>query len=363
MTVSVPTHVMVLTHLTAGTQVRLQVSRGPAVLVFDDGSIDLEALWLSASHSAALLGVLGAARLIGRSTVSDHAVVSPHPPGGLLPEGALLQAVGRKGVETVYASSTIPVVFLEGVRTDYRANVQGNDQEVLTLGRSCQGLWQVVYVMGPARLHFSDGFVPSTALRDALKIDAAWPPANSPSLPDLPRISAITLDCNATSQTLASADARSWHAGQVLEISVFLSQSVLVTGAPKLQLRVSGRSRMAAYSGGSGSSTLRFTYRLSAHDAAQLQGCDVSVGQAVADGYPNVEAGPLWPCGALIVPLIAPLRPDGGVRSAIECDAQDGGIDIDLNELERGEGLDIDLDELEGHAGRPTLAQPLEAGT
>lgn len=361
-TVSANTNVMTLAHVSAGTQVRLNVSRAPAVLVFEDGALGLEALWLGASQSVALLGVLGATNLIGESTVADHAVVLPQPAMGLLPEGALLQVVGRKGVETLYVSEAMPAVFLDGARADYRAHLQGSHDEVLSIGRRCQGLWEVVYVMDPAQLHFCDGVIKASALHRALLSDAAWPPASGPKLPDVPRISAITLDCNAAPHAQAPIDSSTWHPGQMLEISVFLSQAVLVTGAPKLQLRVWGHSRMAIYSGGSGSSTLRFTYRLSAYDVAQLQGCDVSAGQALADSYSNIEAGPLWPCGALVVPLVAPvrLRSDGSIRSAADRSTWATELDIDLNELDGSHGLDIDLGGLEREVAQPFVMPPRE---
>ena len=354
---------MTLTHLTTGTQVKLHASRGPKVIVFHDGAIDFEALWQSASQSAALLNVLGAPHLAGKSAVSDHISLSPHQAATCqLPDGAMLQVVGRKGVETVYVPVGAPAVVLDGARIDYRANVHGPRNAVLTLGRNRPGGWQISHVVGLAKLLFSDGVVLSSAVQFALKSEASWPPADGPSLPSAPRISAISLDCSAPSQGLGSSEFSTWHAGQVLEISVSFCQSVLVTGAPNLQLQVSGQTRMAVYGGGSGTNTLRFIYWLTAYDAAQLYRCDVSARQLLVEGLPNFEVGPIWPCGALIVPLFSPirLRSDGATWSLIDCAAWTNELDIDLSELERGGELDLHAGDLECDFAHMGLTRSLQ---
>jgi hypothetical protein len=60
----------------------------------------------------------------------------------------------------------------------------------------------------------------------------------------------------------------SYGVGAVINLTLTFSEAVLVTGTPQLQLETGAIDRYATYSGGSGSSTLSFSYTVQAGDSA-----------------------------------------------------------------------------------------------
>lgn len=70
-----------------------------------------------------------------------------------------------------------------------------------------------------------------------------------------------------TNVTSSAADG-TYGLGQVLTVNVTFSQTVIVTGSPRLTLETGTVDRLASYSTGSGTNTLSFTYTVSGGDAS-----------------------------------------------------------------------------------------------
>src|SRR5690606_11389452 len=106
------------------------------------------------------------------------------------------------------------------------------------------------------------------------------------------------------------------RAGQVFEACVSLEGAVRVDGTPRLHLCVGGRHRVAQFSGGSGTDTLRFVYTVTEEDVIQGVGSETR-GQTLTDpDNLDVEVGPVLTAGATIRALQQPPRPAGTGHAA-----------------------------------------------
>jgi hypothetical protein len=307
--VSVKADVLTLRHSSRDTQIHLHASRGPRELVFEDGAIGLGELWRSARQVAALLHVIGEVSASSDATVANHVTARPLMEVGALPQGALLQVEGLGGVETVYETTEATTVNLSGALIEHHVQAHG---KVLALSHAFNGLQETAYVTGCGSLSFSDGEVSSRALFRAVQQGEAWPLPTGASCSGLPRITAVALDVACADLGLDDA----WpsglfsgcRVGHVFEASVSLDEAVTVEGSPRLQLSVAGRNRAAHFSGGSGTSTLRFVYTVTEDDVAQ-SAVGEPKGQTLT-GYGNldVEVGPVLPTGASIRRMPDPLE-------------------------------------------------------
>jgi hypothetical protein len=313
---------LTLRHAALNTEVRLHATRGPRELVFDDGAVELGALWRSARDAAALLQVVGERSAASTATVANHVKCVRRRTVNALPPGALIQVDGPCGVETVYATghgeaSAPPLrVQLEGRLTEHAVALRG---EALAVTRRASGLMHGAYVVGPAWLVFADGAVPAGALGGAVRLNQPWPAPSGPTLPALPRITAVALDVDAAdidwstdesdvaaSGVLPSGLFAGCRPGQVFEASVSLEVPVEVEGSPRLHLCVGGQHRAAQFSSGSGTSTLHFVYTVCEADVAHAAGSQTRGLTITVESNLDVDVGPVLTCGAEIRRLHPP---------------------------------------------------------
>ena len=359
--VMIDADVLTLFHEAHGTEVKLHASRGPRELIFDDGAVELGALWSSARQAVALLSVVGEAAAGAEATVASHVKASPRMAVGALPEGALLQVDGVGGLETVYAVRPGMRVHLEGRLSEHM--VAHRDQ-ALMLARRVNGLLDGSYVVGQARLVFTDGAVQAEALSHAVRFNESWPVPSGEKLSPPPRITAVALDVDLADidwseewqGTLPSGVFAGCRPGQVFEASVSLEEPVQVEGFPRLHLCVGGHHRAAQYSSGSGTDTLHFIYTVCEEDVAQGSCCLTRGLTLTGSDNLNVEVGPMMTSGA----FIRPLTPDSSASrfDAMVCEVE-APSESDWQALitESDRRLALSLERLGGqHASDMTLS-------
>jgi len=110
-------------------------------------------------------------------------------------------------------------------------------------------------------------------------------------------------------QTILAPPARSFRSGDVITVTVVLSEPATVSGKPTLPITFDGRTKQAVYTGGSGTDRLTFSYTVRRADNAAA----VAIGNALVFKRRSsiVAAG---------VPLAAALPGAGSVMSGVRVD-------------------------------------------
>lgn len=228
------------------------------------------------------------------STVANTA----YGPGAVIPVRVTFS-------EPVFVASGTPTLTLEtGITDTVVSYASGSGTNVLVFtytvgsGQDSADLDYIIGGGGPALQPLSAN---GATIRDAASNDAntaSVPPASAPN--SLGANNAIVIDTQAPSVTGVSAtEADNTYTSGQLHIRVTFSEPVTVTGAPKLALDVGFRIAEAAYSSGTGTATLIFTYTIipgdSSADLAYTNANALSIVGATIDDLVGNDALTLLP--------------------------------------------------------------------
>ncbi len=290
---SVSGSVLTLTRASDNTVVLVNGASVATTLLFLDGSVSANAL---RQHA---LGNIPAPIPTGQ-TSSPHSVdVIPNEPNGpnaiqafatgvgavfgTVPMGAAMQLRGSSGVETVYVKGGSQVdatqllggtdkIYVTGLLSEYSLNLTGS---VVTLTRPYDTYTESVRVISGDSLIFADGTVSTTSLINALRNGTALPVPAGERTPGVPIPQSVNIISDAGPDGY-------YQAGDMVQITVTFSETVLVSGTPMLQLNVGGDLRNAVYDSGDGTNTLTFSYFIGADNDAN--GISIDMAALVLNG-------------------------------------------------------------------------------
>ena len=141
--------------------------------------------------------------------------------------------------------------------------------------------------------------------------------------------------------------------GEIISIAVFFSESVTVVGTPQLALDIGGQARQADYvSGGSGFSSLRFTYSVQSSDV-DTDGIGIAANALTLNGGSIQDSdsnNAVLDLGSYAISNASNHKVEGRIGIVWISPPRDGGDTYEVNE-----NIDISIAFGEGVVGNPTM--------
>ncbi|MGE4242410.1 Ig-like domain-containing protein [Ramlibacter sp.] len=217
------------------------------------GDTDIDGIAIAANALALNAGTLrdasGNDATLAHGAASDNAAYKVDTTAPNAPTAALASDTGASNSDGVTSNGQVDVSGLEAGAT-WQYSTNGGGAWTAGTGGSFT-LGAGTYAANAVQVRQTDaaGNVGTAAQLGAITVDAGGPTVTGV---------AITSATGAQASTL--------NAGDVVTVTVTMSEATNVTGTPQLALNVGADSRAASYTGGSGTTTLTFAYTVQAGD-------------------------------------------------------------------------------------------------
>jgi hypothetical protein len=276
-------------------------------------------------------------------------------------KGFLMEIACSESRDVLYLASAAYTLGIPGLMRDVASVSAEPSAGVICLTRGACERPERIYVFGEGGIEFSDHRASAASICASLQADA--PDASPTACVEALGIQAAAI-CMGPWMGEDAPPELGEHladlnlvAGQVLEIEVTMNKPRLVLGAPQIELRIHGLTRLGRYVSGNGGSALRFVYEVLPADLQHFS--SLSRGSAPGRGYGydwhnSVEVVRLVLGNAVLLdvdaPVYMPVSPDAEIKAAEatqlplvkECcpqAAQTGNLDVDLAALEAASGV------------------------